>query len=68
MDGTCQAMAAQGHSRSAYTIGSYFAVALAAFFLWVFGHRRVMRCLHEIFSMVEVTQAHDQFLLILADL
>ena len=58
MDATCQAMAAQGHSRSAYTIGSYFMVALAAFFLWVFGHSSDEMSAQN-FSMVEVTQAHD---------
>ena len=62
MDVTCQAMAAQGHSRSAYTIGSYFMAALAVFFLWVFGHRSDETSMKK-FSMVEVTHAHDQFLL-----
>ena len=58
MDVTCKAMAAQGHTRSAYTIGSYFTAALAAFFLRVFGHRSDETSAQKI-SMVEVTQAHD---------
>ena len=63
MDVTCQAMAmaAQGHSRSAYTIGLYFAVA-RLHFLWVFGYRSDEMSMQSFF-MVELTQAHDQFLL-----